>query len=371
MVDLIGQYAKIKDLVDVNLISCIESGMLINGPEVKNFSENLKIFLNVKNVIPCANGTDALQIAFMALDLNPGDEIICPSWTYIATAEAAAILGLKIIFCDVDFDTFNLSYKNLENLITKKTKAIVPVHLYGQSCEMEEIIRVANKYNLKIIEDNAQAIGCNYTFTNGEKKLTGTIGDIGITSFYPSKNLGAYGDGGALFCDDDILAEKIRLIANHGQKKRYHHDIFGCNSRLDSLQAVVLNIKLKKLNEYNSLRAKMAEIYDSAFTDSPEITPPSKIKNSSHVYHQYTIKVDENIRDDLKNYLKDLGIPTMIYYPIPIHLQEPYKKFHNLEADPLTNTELLSKCVLSLPIHTEIENSNQDYIIESVLNFFR
>ena len=365
MVDLMGQYSKIKNEIDRNIISTIESGRFVNGPIVKEFSENLSSYLKVKNVIPCANGTDALQIAFMALDLKPGDEIICPSWTYIATAEAAAILGVKIVFCDVDLETFNSISDLIEPHINKNTKAIVPVHLYGQSCDMAPIIKLAKKYNLKIIEDNAQAIGCKYTFPNGEIKFTGTLGHIATTSFYPSKNLGCYGDGGAIFTDDDTLAEKIKMIVNHGEKIKYHHEIIGCNSRLDSIQAEILNIKLKYLDEYNANRNIMAKNYNLAFDEIDELLIPKVIDNSEHVYHQYTLRVLNGKRDDFRNYLSDLGIPTMIYYPIPIHKQKPY-----LSDEFLKNTETLAKEVISLPIHTETENSNQEYIIKSVREYF-
>ena len=370
MVDLMGQYRKIKDQIDKNLIDCIESGRLVNGPIVSEFSNNLSEYLDVKHVIPCANGTDAIQIAFMALDLKPGDEIICPSWTYIATAEAAAILGLKPVMCDVDPDTFNLSSKYIEPLITEKTKAIVPVHLYGQSCEMEGIMNLAKKYNLKVVEDNAQAIGSIYTFSNGEEKYTGTIGDIGTTSFYPAKNLGCYGDGGAIFTNNNGLAEKIRMIVNHGENKRYHHKIIGCNSRLDSLQAVILNIKLKYLDDYNSTRRIMADNYNKAFQNINNLQTPIEIDNSTHVYHQYTLKVLNGKRNELKEYLHKNEIPTMIYYPIPLYKQEAFSSYVDSNYY-LKNTEELSKNVISLPIHTEIENSSQDFIIEKVLNFFK
>ena len=365
MVDLMGQYSKIKKEIDANIISSIESGKFVNGPIVKEFSKNLSAYLNVPHVIPCANGTDALQIAFMALDLKPGDEIICPSWTYIATAEAAAILGIKIIFCDVDLETFNTTADLIESHINEKTKAIVPVHLYGQSCDMAPIIKLAKKYDLKIIEDNAQAIGCKYTFPNGDVKFTGTLGHIGTTSFYPSKNLGCYGDGGAIFTNDINLAEKIRMIVNHGEKIKYHHEIVGCNSRLDSVQAEILNIKLKYLDDYNSNRKIMANNYNLAFEKINEIKTPKINLNSDHVYHQYTLRVKNGKRDNLKVYLENLGIPSMIYYPIPIHKQKPY-----FSSGFLKNTETLSKEVISLPIHTELENSNQEYIIRKLINFF-
>tara|TARA_S200000501_G_scaffold376474_1_gene431524 strand:+ start:1051 stop:2166 length:1116 start_codon:yes stop_codon:yes gene_type:complete len=364
MVDLMGQYLKIKNEIDANIISSIESGRFVNGPIVKDFSDNLGNYLNVRNTISCANGTDALQIAFMALDLRPGDEIICPSWTYIATAEAAAILGIKVVFCDVDLDTFNTTADLIERQINDKTKAIVPVHLYGQSCNMAPIINLAEKYDLKIIEDNAQAIGCKYTFPNEEVRFTGTLGHIGTTSFYPSKNLGCYGDGGAIFTNDDNLAEKIKMIVNHGEKIKYHHEIIGCNSRLDSIQAEILDIKLKYLDEYNSNRKIMANNYNNAFDQLDNIKTPVVNLNSDHVYHQYTLRVLNGERDKLKSYLNDLGIPTMIYYPIPIHKQKPYLTNQNLN-----NTDVLSNEAISLPIHTEIENSNQDYIIEKILNF--
>ncbi len=366
MVDLMGQYSKIKTKIDRNIIASIESGRFVNGPIVKEFSNNLSNYLNVQNVISCANGTDALQIAFMALDLKAGDEIICPSWTYIATAEAAAILGIKVVFCDVDLNTFNTRVDLIEPLINHNTKAIVPVHLYGQSCDMTPIILLAKKYDLKIIEDNAQAIGCKYTMPSGDIKYTGTLGNIGTTSFYPSKNLGCYGDGGAIFTDDNDLADKIKMIVNHGEKIKYHHEIVGCNSRLDSIQAEILNVKLKYLDNYNSNRQIMANNYNLAFEDIDEIQIPKVISNSEHVYHQYTLRVLNGKRDQLKSYLNDLGIPSMIYYPIPIHKQKPYSNNQILK-----NTDILSKEVISLPIHTELENSNQDYIIDNVIKYFK
>ena len=366
MVDLIGQYSKIKTEIDRNIIASIESGRFVNGPIVKEFSENLSNYLNVQYVIPCANGTDALQIAFMALDLKPGDEIICPSWTYIATAEAAAILGIKVVFCDVDLDTFNITADLIEPHINDKTKAIVPVHLYGQACDMVSIIKLAEKYKLKIIEDNAQAIGCKYTFPTGETKFTGTMGHIGTTSFYPSKNLGCYGDGGAIFTNDNDLAKRIKMIVNHGEKIKYHHEIVGCNSRLDSIQAEILNIKLKHLDEYNSNRQIMANNYNLAFEDIDEIRIPKVISSSEHVYHQYTLRVLNGKRDQLKNYLNDLGIPSMIYYPIPIHKQKPYRNNQSLEI-----TDILTNEVISLPVHTELENTNQEYIIDKIVKFFK
>ena len=366
MVDLMGQYSKIKNEIDRNIISSIESGRFVNGPIVKEFSNNLSKYLNVQNVIPCANGTDALQIAFMALDLKAGDEIICPSWTYIATAEAAAILGIKVVFCDIDIDTFNTTADLIEPHINDKTKAIVPVHLYGQSCDMAPIIKLAEKHKLKIIEDNAQAIGCKYTFPSEKIKFTGTLGHIGTTSFYPSKNLGCYGDGGAIFTNDNDLADRIRMIVNHGEKIKYHHEIVGCNSRLDSIQAEILNVKLKYLDVYNTNRKIMAKNYNIAFGKIEELLTPKVIPNSDHVFHQYTLRILDGKRDELRNYLNDLGIPSMIYYPIPIHKQKAYKNNQILE-----NTDTLSEEVISLPIHTELENSNQDYIIDKVIKYFK
>ena len=368
MVDLVGQYEKIKDQINQNIINSLQKGKFINGPIVKEFSQNLSNFLNVKNVIPCANGTDALQIAYMALGLKSGDEIICPSWTYISTAEAAAILGVKTIFCDVDPNTFNVTAEFIEPLITKKTKAIVVVHLYGQSCDMEPILNLAKKHNLKVIEDNAQAIGCRYTFSNGEKKYTGTMGDLGTTSFYPTKNLGAYGDGGAIFTNNADLAKKIKMYSNHGESKRYHHNIIGINSRLDSIQAEVLNVKLKYLNDYNNARNLMAENYNKAFKSVEQLQIPELNKNSTHVYHQYTLKVLNGKRDDLMKYLEQNEIETRVYYPIPVHKQKAFSNFSNIR---LINTDELATSCLSLPIHSEIENSSQKDIIDNVLNFFK
>ena len=368
MVDLVGQYEKIKDEINQNIINSFQEGKFINGPIVNEFSQNLSNFLNVKNVIPCANGTDALQIAYMALGLKSGDEIICPSWTYISTAEAAAILGVKTIFCDVDPNTFNVTAEFIEPLITKKTKAIVVVHLYGQSCDMEPILNLAKKHNLKVIEDNAQAIGCEYTFSNGEKKYTGTMGDIGTTSFYPTKNLGAYGDGGAIFTNNADLAKKIKMYSNHGESKRYHHNIIGINSRLDSIQAEVLNVKLKYLNDYNNARNLMAENYNKAFKSVEQLQIPELNKNSTHVYHQYTLKVLNGKRDDLMKYLEQNEIETRVYYPIPVHKQKAFSNYSNIS---LINTDELATTCLSLPIHSEIENSSQKDIIDNVLNFFK
>ena len=368
MVDLVGQYDKIKDEINQNIINSLQKGKFINGPIVKEFSQNLANFLNVKHVVPCANGTDALQIAYMALGLKSSDEIICPSWTYISTAEAAAIIGVKTIFCDVDPNTFNVTAELIEPLITKKTKAIVVVHLYGQSCDMEPILNLAKKHNLKVIEDNAQAIGCEYSFSNGEKKYTGTIGDIGTTSFYPTKNLGAYGDGGAIFTNNDDLAKKIKMYSNHGESKRYHHNIIGINSRLDSIQAEILNVKLKYLNDYNNARNQMAENYNKAFKSVEQLQIPELNKNSTHVYHQYSLKVLNGKRNDLMKYLDQNGIETRVYYPIPVHKQKAFSKYSNISV--INTDELVTSC-LSLPIHTEVEKTSQDFIIDTVKSFFK
>ena len=370
MVDLVGQYEKIKDQINQNIINSLHEGKFINGPIVQEFSNNLSEYLKVKNVIPCANGTDALQIAFMALGLKPGDEIICPSWTYVSTAGAAAILGIKPVFCDVDPNTFNVTSKLIEPLITKKTKAIVVVHLYGQSSDMESLLKLARKHNLKVVEDNAQSIGCKYTFSNGEKKYTGTMGNIGTTSFYPTKNLGAYGDGGAIFTNDEVLAKKISMIASHGETKKFHHKTVGCNSRLDSIQAAVLNIKLKYLDDYNKARNIMADNYNTAFKDVKGLQIPFVINNSTHVYHQYTLKVLDGRRDELIMYLNNNNIPSMVYYPLPLHKQEVFFK-DVVEPVNLVTTELLSASCISLPIHTEIETSSQNFIINKVLEFFK
>ena len=368
MVDLVSQYEKIKDEINQKIINSLKKGKFINGPIVKEFSQNLSKYLNVKHVIPCGNGTDALQIAYMALELKLGDEIICPSWSYISTAEAATLIGAKPVFCDVDPNTFNVTAEFIEPLITKNTKAIAVVHLYGQSCDMEAIFKLAEKYNLKVIEDNAQAIGCEYTFSNGDKKYTGTMGDIGTTSFYPTKNLGAFGDGGAIFTNCDKLAKKIKMIANHGESKKYHHDIIGINSRLDSIQAEILNIKLQYLDQFNRSRNLIANNYNRAFENITQLQIPSQFYNSSHVFHQYTLKVLNGKRDDLMKYLEENGIETRIYYPIPIHKQ---KAFSEYSTNSLFITDELAISCISLPICTEIEKTSQDLIIEKVKYFFK
>ncbi|MAM04496.1 MAG: transcriptional regulator [Flavobacteriales bacterium] len=367
MVDLYGQYFKIKEEIDSAVLDCMSSTNYINGPQVEKFSIEFKNYLNAKYVIPCANGTDALQIALMSLDLKPGDEIICPAFTYVATAEVIALLGLTPVMCDVDSQTFNVTKENIEPLITKKTKVIVPVHLFGQSCQMKEIVELAKSYNLYIIEDNAQSVGAD-CFLNDSKIKTGTIGDIGTVSFFPSKNLGCFGDGGAIITNNEILAKKIKMIANHGQLKKYYHQVVGCNSRLDSIQASILSVKLKYLDDYILSRNKMAKIYDNELCDINEIKLPYRSKFSSHVFHQYTIQVNSR-RDELQSFLLSNNIPAMIYYPVPLYRQKAYTQY--VKSDfCIKNVDDLCNKVLSLPIHTEIENSHQDYIIDKIKYFF-
>jgi dTDP-4-amino-4,6-dideoxygalactose transaminase len=369
MVDLKSQYNNIKSEIDSAVVSCLESSSFINGPEVKEFQSNLQQYLNVKHIIPCANGTDSLQIAMMALDLKKGDEVICPSFTYVATAEVIGLLGLTPVMVDVDPSTFNLTASDIERAITSKTKAIVPVHLYGQSCDMEPIMKLAEKYDLFIIEDNAQAIGAAYTFSDGRIAKTGTIGHIGSTSFFPSKNLGCYGDGGALMTNDDELADKMRMIANHGQEKKYYHKVLGCNSRLDTIQAAILNIKLRYLDEYNTSRNLMANYYDEAFSTINEIEVPKRQYNSTHVFHQYTVKVKNGRRNELQQYLSEKKIPSMIYYPLPLYKQEAFKQFVSTDFK-LDTTEQLCDEVISLPIHTEMNIDHLEFICNSIKYFF-
>ncbi len=369
MVDLKSQYLKIKNEIDKEVLETIQSTKYINGPQVLKFQENLKNYMGCDYVIPCANGTDALQIALMACDLKPGDEVICPSFTYVATAEVVALLGLKPIMANVDFQSFNIKAKHIEPLINSKTKAIVPVHLFGQSADMEEIIKLAKKYDLYVIEDNAQAIGCNYKFSNGNNKKTGTIGDIGTTSFFPSKNLGCYGDGGAIFTNNEELFLKMKMIANHGQNKKYYHKLTGCNSRLDSIQAAILNIKLKYLDDYNLNRLKMADTYDLAFNEIEELITPFRSLNSNHVFHQYSLKIEKKFRNKVIEYLANNGIPAMIYYPIPLYKQEAFSGYVK-PGFKIDNVEELCDSVFSLPIHSEIENSSQEFIIQKIKDFF-
>lgn len=368
MVDLVSQYAKIKPAIDSAILNVIENAQFINGPEVVGFKAELEKYLDIKHVIPCANGTDALQIALMSLGLKSGDEVITPSFTYIATTEVMALLGLKPIFVDVDPDTFCINASLIEKAITPNTKAIVPVHLYGQAAPMNEIMEIANRHNLVVIEDNAQAIGCDYQLSNGKTVKTGTIGTIGCTSFFPSKNLGCFGDGGAIFTNDDELAVKIKMISNHGQSKQYHHDVVGCNSRLDNIQAAILRIKLQQLDQYNKARNAVADHYDQFFAQFPQIKTPKRAKNSTHVFHQYTLQLEGIDRDKLKNFLAEKEIPAMIYYPIPAHRQKMFESFGSANT-VLPVTDWLTKRVISLPIHTEMETEQLDKICSAVAEF--
>ena len=369
MVDLRGQYLKIKEDINAGIQECIDNTAFINGPAVKEFQYDFEKYLGVKHVIPCANGTDALQIAMMALNLQPGDEIICPAFTYVATAEVIGLLGLKPVMVDVNKDTFDIQLEGLEKYLTPNTKAIVPVHLYGQSADMEQILKFAEKHNLFVIEDNAQAIGSDYTFSDGTVKKTGTIGHSGCTSFFPSKNLGCYGDGGALMTNDDELAFKIRMIANHGQEKKYYHKVLGCNSRLDTIQAAVLKVKLKHLDEYSAARNKMADYYDTNLAGISEIQTPKRAVNSSHVFHQYTLRVKNGKRDELQKYLAQKNIPSMVYYPLPLYKQEAFLQYVE-EGFSLPVTEQLCKEVISLPVHTEFDQEVLDIIITEIKNYF-
>lgn len=369
MVDLKGQYKKIQTLINNSIENVINSTAFINGPEVKSFQNNLEKYLDAKHVIPCGNGTDALQISLMSLDLKPGDEIITPDFTFIATAEVIAFLGLKPVFVDVEPDSFNISPDSIKKSLSTKTKAIVPVHLFGQCANMNEINNIAKENNLFVIEDAAQALGAECLYGNGSKSKAGTIGDIGTTSFFPSKNLGAYGDGGAIITNNENLAKKIRLIGNHGMEKKYYHDSIGVNSRLDSIQAAILNVKLKYLDEYNRSRQKAAAFYDEAFQNLENITIPYRDKFSTHIFHQYTILTDPELRDPLKNHLAQNAIPSMIYYPVPLHRQKAFGSYgFDNKNFPVTGS--LCQRVLSLPMHTELEIEQLDYIVNHVINFF-
>ena len=368
MVDTKSQYHKIKPEVDKAVMDVIESSAFINGKIVQEFSANLSSYLGIKHTIPCANGTDALQIAMMALGLKPGDEVITPSFTYIATTEVIALLRLTPVFVEVDPQTFCIEPAAIEKAITSKTKAIVPVHLYGHAAPMEEIMAIAKKHDLFVIEDNAQAIGCDYIFSDGTKKKTGTIGHIGTTSFYPSKNLGAFGDGGAISTNDDVLAGKIKMIANHGQSKQYYHDVVGCNSRLDSIQAAILNIKLVQLDEYIEARRAAANFYDKAFANHPKIKTPYRAAYSNHAFHQYTLILEGVDRSGLKQFLADNNIPAMIYYPVAGHQQKMFEQF-NTASQVMPVTDWLTERVISLPIHTELDEEQLHFITTNVLEY--
>ena len=369
MVDLIGQYQHIKPQVNEAFASVLDTAYYIGGPEVKGFASDLEKYLNVKHVIPCANGTDALQIAMMGLGLKPGDEVITVDFTFAATVEVIALLNLTPVLVDVDEATFNMDIDALKKAITPKTKAIVPVHLFGQCANMEAVLAVAKAHNLFVIEDNAQAIGADYTFSDGRKMKSGTMGNVGTTSFFPSKNLGCFGDGGAIFTNDDELAHTIRGIVNHGMYKRYYHDVVGVNSRLDSLQAAVLQIKLPLLDSYCAARLKAANYYNAAFATCSKIETPVTSDFTTHVFHQYTLKINESVdRDALHQHLLDNGIPNAIYYPVSLHAQKAYKDARYNEAD-FKVTNQLCKTVLSLPMHTELDNEQQDFITKTIIDF--
>ncbi|HEY9117991.1 MAG TPA: DegT/DnrJ/EryC1/StrS family aminotransferase [Roseivirga sp.] len=369
MVDLISQYQNIKTEIQAEINKVLDSATFINGPIVKEFQASLESYLNVKHVIPCANGTDALQIIMMAYDFPKGSEVLVPSYTYVATVEVIALLGLKPVFVEVDPNTFNIDTVDLESKITDKSVAIVPVHLYGQCADMEKLMAIGKQYGLKIFEDTAQAIGSKYTFSDGSQAKAGTMGDAGSTSFFPSKNLGGYGDGGAIMTNNDQLAAQLRMIVNHGQSKKYYHDSIGVNSRLDSLQAAILNVKLNYLDQYNEARYKVASKYNEAFEQTDWIIPPFEAKNSTHVYHQYTVKLkDAADRDKLSDHLAANGIPSMIYYPVPNHLQKAYTYFGYKTGDMPLTEDLCSR-VLSFPIHTEMDDAQQDFIIRNILDF--
>ena len=371
MVDLKGQYNKIKEEVDVAMNEVMETASYINGPAVKSFSSNLEKYLGVNHVIPCANGTDALQIALMALGLKAGDEVICPDFTFVATAEVAEVLGLQTVLVDVDPDTFMIDLASAEKALTPKTKAIVPVHLFGQCADMEAILAFAKKHKLFVLEDTAQAIGAEYTFSDGTVAKAGTMGDFGSTSFFPSKNLGCFGDGGAIFTNNELLAKKCRAIVNHGMGERYFYECIGVNSRLDSLQAAILGVKLQYLDDYNQARLNAATYYDKAFASCNSLITPKRASNSTHVFHQYTLKFADGVdRDSLLAHMADKAVPVKVYYPQPLHSFEPYKVSSYSEDDFKVTNDLCSR-VISLPMHTELDEETLVYITSSLLAFFK
>jgi dTDP-4-amino-4,6-dideoxygalactose transaminase len=369
MVDLSSQYLRLKDEIDTAVQDVFQSAAFINGNVVKTFGEQLSAYLDVPYVIPCGNGTDALRIALQALHIGADDEVVVPAFTYIAPLEAVASVGASPVLVDVDPKTFNINPEIIERAITSRTKAIIVVHLFGQACDMEAIQKIAEKYNLYIIEDNAQSLGASYTYCDGKSRKLGAIGKIGITSFFPTKPLACYGDGGAIFTSDSALAEQIRLLTNHGQTKKYHHRIIGCNSRLDTVQAAILNVKLKYMESFTERRIQLAECYNQALQSCPDIILPGKSTNSTHVYHQYTIRVLNNKRDDLKTYLAEKGIPSMIYYPLPVYEQEAYDWLDNTTGQLIESKRLCNE-VLSLPIHSEMSDGMQMFIIETIKQFF-
>lgn len=369
MLDLKGQYKKIKGEIDSSIQKVIDSAAFINGPEVHSFEHNLADYLGSKYVIGCANGTDALQIAMMALELKPGDEVIVPSFTYAATAEVVGLLGLVPVLVDVDSNSFNISVEQIEASISEKTKAIVPVHLFGQGADMDKIMEIATKHKLFVIEDNAQALGAVYTHSDGRKSHFGTIGHIGCTSFFPTKNLGCYGDGGAIMTQDPKLAERVRMVTDHGQRVKYYHDIIGCNSRLDTIQAAVLNVKLQKLDSYSQSRYDAAQIYKELLGGIEDIVLPAEVSYSTHVYHQFTLQLKKKSRDDLKEFLASKGVSSMVYYPMSLNNQKAFSSISRIGAD-LTNSEILASSVISLPMHTELTPEIQKTIADAVIEFF-
>lgn len=369
ILDIKGQYKRIKSEVDSAILNVLENTNFINGPEVKSFEKEMSDYLSSKHVIGCANGTDALQIAMMALELKPGDEVIVPAFTYAATAEVVGLLGLVPVMVDVYPDTFNIKVEDIEKSITEKTKAIVPVHLFGQAADMEAIMKIANNHNLFVVEDNAQAIGAKYTFSDGSQKYLGTIGTIGCTSFFPTKNLGCYGDGGAIFTQSDLYAQRVRMVTDHGQKNKYYHDIIGCNSRLDTIQAAVLQIKLKHLDEYSNSRYQAAQIYKELLKEVDELIMPFEVSNSTHVYHQFTMQVKSGHRDSLKDYLASKDIASMTYYPVSLNNQKAFKDISKSFV-PLDNSEALANSVLSLPMHTELTREIQIEICDAIKEYF-
>lgn len=369
MVDLLGQYRKIKSEIDSAVQEVLDSGSFIGGAVVNRFTTHLADYHGGCHVITCGNGTDALQIALMALGMQPGDEVIVPAFTYVASAEVIGLLRLIPVLVDVDPNTFNVTADTIAPALSPRTRAVIPVHLFGQSCDMEPILQLAEKHSLAVIEDNAQAIGAEYTFGDGHRMFTGTMGTIGCTSFFPSKNLGCYGDGGALLTRDTQLADHLRMIANHGQREKYHHDVIGCNSRLDALQAAILDVKLRHLDEYIAARRHAADYYDANLQGLPLLTTPARLTSSTHVFHQYTLRIGGDLRDALRAHLATLGIPSMVYYPLPLQQQ---RAFHSIsrQAEDLTVATALASEVLSLPMHTELTQSQQDRVIESIRDFF-
>jgi dTDP-4-amino-4,6-dideoxygalactose transaminase len=370
MMDLRRQYARIKDEIDAAVCDAMASGVFINGPQVKTFCERLAGWLEVPHVVPCGNGTDAIRLSLRALNLQPGEEVILPAFTYIAAVEMVVSLGLTPILVDVAADTYNLNAELLEAAISSRTRAIVAVHLFGQSCDMEAIMRISKKYKIAVIEDNAQSLGADYTFADGATRKAGTIATIGTTSFFPTKPLGCYGDGGAVITADSEIAANVFMLANHGQSAKYNHKIVGCNSRLDTLQAAVLEVKLKYMNRFTEARRRVAQRYDQYLRLLDEIQIPAKASYSTHVYHQYTVRVKDGRRDAFAGYLRENGIPATVYYPLPVHEQEAYKWIARISGDVNIATQL-SREVISLPIHTEMTDDEQGYIIETVTGFFR